>query len=492
MIGELCVLVVLLISGALYCRLFGRVQWWLEPFLSLTAGVALLICCSSVQLVLGMTSPRITISIVLLLPLASTVLMYFRRQGSTDLFGMKAACISISGYVITVVLFAITVFACRTFHLVRLSPDSFFYLNVSAVMAAGHTASLEPSLLQLRAMGVPSLHGLASLNDEMYVRSITPLLFVCLNWLTATFCFLAIRPLATRRMAVVIALTAIAVVCTHHRMLWHARFINGHILTALMLLIISGGSWLQSVGRIENSALLNGVQLVALPAMVLTRPDGAIFAGLAILPVLAADSIPLNHRKRLLVSMGLSTIAWHLLLAIRFAASGSGVPITVSGMLAAGILCCVTAKLLTEKKLGGIHSHAVLWIAEVGLIFVVLYFAVTELADFRFSLRATFHNVVLGAGQWGISLKLTIAIVAASIAGWENRDRGILRYPLTTLLPAAFLLAHLRHVPYRMGAGDTLNRYFVHFVPLAVLFIVTTAGMNKRGIVENCGSRGAS
>ncbi len=55
-----------------------------------------------------------------------------------------------------------------------------------------------------------------------------------------------------------------------------------------------------------------------------------------------------------------------------------------------------------------------------------------------------------------------------------------LRFPLTSFIPFAFLLAYLRGIAFRVGDGDSLNRMWIQLIPIAVLYLIVAIGAGER------------
>jgi hypothetical protein len=89
---------------------------------------------------------------------------------------------------------------------------------------------------------------------------------------------------------------------------------------------------------------------------------------------------------------------------------------------------------------------------------------------------ATEQNLLYGAGGWGFSLLILAVLVLVGVVVARGEAIHFLRFPVTSFVPLGFLLAYLRDLPFRVGAGDSLNRLWIHIVPLAMLFVVAAFG----------------
>ena len=100
-----------------------------------------------------------------------------------------------------------------------------------------------------------------------------------------------------------------ALLLSTNRFVYHAFYLNGHLLFAALLVVIAGAGWLQ-----VRTASLSWLQLVAVPALIVTRPEGFLVAGLALLPTLLSARIPRRHRAWALAVYGVSCVALHAFL----------------------------------------------------------------------------------------------------------------------------------------------------------------------------------
>jgi hypothetical protein len=107
--------------------------------------------------------------------------------------------------------------------------------------------------------------------------------------------------------------------------------------------------------------------------------------------------------------------------------------------------------------------------------------AVLDLRGFAVSSLATAQNLFAWSGGWGIlpPLLLGLAIAAALVGRLADGGRSEILPLLTFCLAAALLLfftGFLREEPFRLGAGDSLNRQLFHVVPLCLLALGRAIG----------------
>ena len=72
-------------------------------------------------------------------------------------------------------------------------------------------------------------------------------------------------------------------------------------------------------------------------------------------------------------------------------------------------------------------------------------------------------------------------LVFAALVLFPFRDQVHLRYPLTTFVPLALLLAYLREGGYRTSQVDSLVRMVMQFVPLALLLVIAAFALASVG-----------
>ena len=466
MITEFLTIAAILIGGIAYARAAGF-EGWILPAIGMIAGISLQITITGLLVMCQLpTSALLIVCLTMFIPVAWWLACC---QGN------KNVAVSLLTVVGTGFVLLVAVFAFAKLNLVKLSPDSFNYLNMGALLSSGNMEFAAPNWLQLRSVGVAAIHAPANLSGAYYLRSITPLLSLSVVTMLAWIgCRWYQSTAATRSTACGVAVVAAILLATHHRFVYHAFYINGHMIMAACLLIVAGGSWLLAESANVNKQAIWLLQLICIPPLVMTRPDGALFAGLALLPAIVSEQFSHRHRAVLMATLGGSIVAWHCFLWHRYAASGDSPPISVSGMIGLGVLSLVAIPVMSWRLATPYLKH-VLTTVEASLWIGLIGFVIRDTGSMRESVRATFHNVVLDAGGWGISLKLLSIVVVLSLLFTRIPNRIHLRFPVTTFLPLYFLLGDLRHLPYRIGAGDSLNRMFLHILPIAILIVVSAA-----------------
>lgn len=225
----------------------------------------------------------------------------------------------------------------------------------------------------------------------------------------------------------------------------------------------------------DGSLLL--LSLLAIPSLILSRPEGFIAAGLAILPFVLHPQVHKTKRSFLAIMYFCSTLAWfgYVTLAIRapcvrMRAMDQEVPWSVLGTVAMGVIGFVLVPFLWVTNLPKWRVF-ILGMLEIVLWLMLGALSLRNMDIMNDSLVATWENLVLGAGSWGTSLVM-LAIIFAYILLFFRRQVPIdVRFPITAMVPVFFLLAHFRDLAYRVGNGDSLNRMMIEIVPLVVLVI---------------------
>jgi hypothetical protein len=167
------------------------------------------------------------------------------------------------------------------------------------------------------------------------------------------------------------------------------------------------------------------------------------------------------------------------------------VPSSVTGPLALGVVVLLAIPLLRAPYLTR-HSRTLLWLTEIGLwvslLALGLYYRGS--GTLRNSVDATYVNLFEGAGAWGLSIVILVALLGLGLVlARPVPHQLMLRFPLTTFVPFVFLMAYFREGSYRVGLADSLNRMIMHVVPLAILLllILVTVGDRPEPTAESDG-----
>ncbi len=348
-ITELIVVALVLASGILAARCGGFDDWVL-PAVGWISGLSLLIIVTSLLVICGLpTDAFVSLGLTALLP--SIWWAALHRQG-------QDVSIPIATWAATAITALLFVVGLHQLHLVKLSPDSYHYLNTAALLASGNIEYAAPNWLQLRLLGVPSIHSAANLSGGYYLRSVTPLLslstLMLLGWICMQWCRSTIR---NRHIAAALAVLAPLLLASHHQFAYHAFYINGHILVGTYLLILAGGSWLLTSGAKVDVRAIWLLQILCIPPLVVTRPDGALFAALALLPTLVCERFSPRQRGSLLGILGTAMIVWHGFLWMRYSAADQPIAATVTGMFGLGVVSLIAIPVLFWRRAAAHLRH---------------------------------------------------------------------------------------------------------------------------------------
>lgn len=373
---------------------------------------------------------------------------------------------------------------------VNVTSDTFRYLTISRLLVVDADASrMSAFLLQSRSLAVGTLHGLA-LPDLGYLRAVGPLVAASTLgalWLLVREGLVQLDPRTARW----VAAAAAVLVATNHRFLFHAFYVNGHLLFAAWLLLLVAVAWRRVLAvdqtaaaggtatRDGSAAVWSGDALVAgLLAVGLTvlRPEGALVAALALTPVVLEPTVPRRWRQLVLVVFGAGNLVWHLgvVSPLRDTPHASLVGMAVLGaatVLAAGLLPVVDRWHIDRGRLL-VALHLLVW----GVVGVM---AMRDASILVGTVKSIGRNV-LDQGGWGISLLVLAGVLAIALAAERVAGERALLFPLLTFAPLAVLLNHARGGPGRVGPGDSLNRMLVHLLPLAVLVLALVADGRRR------------
>jgi hypothetical protein len=470
-IVELVTVLALLAGGCATLRLGGLRGWALLP-LGLLAGVCLYLSIGLVQVFTSLpTTPVLTLTVTAVAPVA----WWLIRLGRGDDVAVPAW----AALLVTASLVA-AVGLLRAAHLVKWHTDSLRYLMAGKLLADGtYATAMSTHDLSKRLIGVPLLHAPAHLGGEYYLASVTALLATATLASLVWFVRVGLGgALAAPQLATLTLLGAL-LLASGNRFVFSAFYLNGHLLTGVLVMCVAGCGWLLATGSPVPAGAVRWLQLLALPALVVTRPEGALLGGLALLPTLLSAGITARHRGAALAALGAATVGWHGFMVWLHDARGAAVPVSVWGMVLAGLLLLALAPALAWRPAVAAARHRTrsLWLAEAGLWAALVAFAVLGPDILADSVAATIQNVVGGAGKWGLSLVALGLLVLGAVAFARHPGLEYLRFPVTTFLPVGFLLAYLREGAYRVGYGDSLSRMFMQVVPIAVLYVVAAAAV---------------
>jgi len=465
----------MLIGGCLLISISG-IRGWGIPAVGFIVGLAFFVIIGSVQVLTNQnTSPLVTLFLTILIPMALWAWHYYQNRFAAFPF-------SISPTILFLITTAIAIFILNSVNLLNLAPDSYRYAQIGSLLESGVIHFAQPDLLLTRLLAVPLMHAPANFENAFFMRSINPILALstvaCLAWFSqkgllvsqSNFWTIAALPGA-----------AALLLITNQFFIYNAFYVNGHVLYAALLLLVAGSSWLYALDANVPKSALRLIIFFAVPALIVTRPEASLHLFIILLPIFVSIRFSPRHKALILAVLSLSIIIWNGFLFLKFLSADQSAPMAVSGMLCIGIASIAAIPLFFFPLFDKI-SPRILPSAEIGLWLGLLIAAIINPEMFFGSTIATINNTIMGTGLWGYSL-IILGIFFIGILVLSNApERIFLRFPVTTFLPFGLLLAFLREVPYRIGAFDSFNRMFLHIVPLAILFIVSSAMTARWGL----------
>jgi hypothetical protein len=459
---EVITILAMLMGGSALIRVLG-IRGWVLPALGLIAGISLFIIFGTIQAISPVTTnPVLTITLTAVTPVIAWLIYALRgRNVGID--------IRMSVIVIIGVIFAVLVL--RDANLLNWHTDSFRYIMTGSIIASDNYDNVSTNLVTKRMLAVPLIHAPANLAGEWYLRSITPLLSVSMLVSMAWLVWMGLRKKINTRTIVTFTVLGLLLLLTTNRFVFHTFYINGHLLFGALLVIIAGASWLLAVSKDAPQKALLTLQAIAIPALVVTRPEASLVSALAILPVLLSSVIPYISKAVLLGVLGVSMVAWQLFVISVYMGEGIDLHFSAYGLLIAGLALILLIPLLRWKRLSK-NAKALLWATEGGLWLAALLVGLREPELIVRSFNATFQNVVLNGGSWGVSFIVLAGLFVGLLALTRTPGQVYLRFAVTTFLPLALLLVFLQEGAYRVGDGDSLNRMWMQIIPLAVVYII--------------------
>lgn len=459
-IQEALLVAALAVSGRMFLGALGFLEVWAAAAMSLPTGVCVYTLVGAVLLLLPIPAyPLAALAVALLAAIAAGMLTANGRVSWRRREALVTAAIG------TAVFLGAAVIREATF--VSVSPDSYRYLTTAGIV--GLTGGLEHAnafLLESRGWTFPYVHALAAPIGTRFLVSVGPLLAASGLAMVVWFA----RQLGRWDRRFWFALAApVAFVATTERFVYHAVYLNAHMLFAVLAAVVAGLLALTLHGRLPEETRPVPVALLGLAALSLVRPEAPLVAALLIGPALVAP-LQRRHKAALAGAIAIPTATWFGGVMWMYTAEGRDVSMTASGMLvfALGTLAVAFAVSHVGDWVPSRAADAIPVLLLVGL----LGLGATQPRLLIDSLTATARNVVLD-GLWGLSLILLVSLLAIAYYQVDSFvGRHSFGLPLVAFIPFAFVLAHLRGGAYRVGPGDSLNRMMVHLILVAAMALV--------------------
>jgi hypothetical protein len=494
-VGDTLLLSLLVVSGAL---VGGRLrpQVVSQAAASLVVGLGVLTASGGAfLLVVSVFSLRLPI-LLLAAAAAAVTAAAFRARGAT-VSELRPALMQ--------VVWSAPVFAGLSF-LVRAQDTRVIFTDVVAFMASAATLARGRSDLLLAEAttfysfppGVKVTHALAFMYDPAGltglaagaggVRPLGLALLVAVAVLMGS----AVRQLTgdlPRWQSRALAVAAPAVLLSVERVVFIAHLNGSHApvaaaLLLLALLLVTAQDQTVSVPPVLVSPVaLRWVAALLVVTVVLHR-----WEGLLLVPLLLLPAYRLGVDRRLLAGLwqtvGATVAAWSFAAMLPFLGAEAvvrwaGDPMrSLATMIVVGLVIYVAGTLsrsLPERLLGVAPA-----LGAAGLWLGVAAFALLDSTGFARSVSATGRNVfpldgpAVGGWRWsGIAFAALAVLLVAGRVFDRRPTVGMFSYPALMFFPAMLIAAFVREGGYRVGFPDSLNRSWLHVLPL--LLVATTA-----------------
>jgi hypothetical protein len=462
-LSEFALLATFALAGWLFISSFGMTGWVAVP-LSFIAGTFLVVLAGFITVITGLSTRP---GVVLCAALVIAAGFFAIRRGWQYKRVWKTLAASIASLLPLVVLF-------QEANLVSWNVDSFRYLTSAGLLANDHYELAESALLEKRLLSGPVVHSMAQTYGATYLQAFSPALSLALVGVLAwTVQQAGKRSYASAYVSLVVGLTVLLFV-TNNRMVFNAFFISNHLIFGVALVCVCSASYMMIRGSSPSTESLFAVLLLAVPVLIVSRAEGFIAAGLALLPLVLDVGLSVKRRLLVLLTYGSATFLWfgYVFLAAETSvnqALGEDA-VTSAAPMAAGLVVLASAPVLPWSRLVKLR-RLLLPMIEVGLWCALAAFVVQDPEILNDTLQPSFENVVQGAGGWGYSLIVLSLLVVIALLTSRGAALVALRFPLTSFIPVLVLVAYFREGGYRVGEGDSLNRMLMQFVPLAVLYV---------------------
>jgi hypothetical protein len=357
------------------------------------------------------------------------------------------------------------------------STDSLYYLEFSTQLATDNFSNGYLGEIEKRLLAVPVLHGFAiQLGVGDHLRTIGGLFALCILFLV--WWLLRSRLRGSYRTAADVAGVAAALsLVTFNRFIFHTFYINSHLFVALIMLMIAGLLWARIVG-FELGSSPDGLAIVAtlvVPALVVSRAEGGLLAliiGIGFLTQ-ASGRAPLVY----MATAGASIAVWNFGMVL--AAMSTDVEPSRSALLMLALGVATIPASVVILRMPAAWRSFLPFVFEASLWAFLLAMVIRDDEILLKSAQATFVNLAGFEGGWGVTGLIFVGLCVLAIAGYRCREDLILRLAVTTFVPLSFLLAYLREGAYRVGDGDSLNRMWMHLLPIALVFVVQRFALNR-------------
>jgi len=473
--AEAIFLVVVLIGGSLLVPR-ERFPAWAVPAAGIIAGSALLAVVGTGVLALGFPgSPGLTLLASAAIAGAVGIGGRARRARPPS----KASALTRRGLLASLPSAAAIALMSAVLHadgIVSQQRDGVEHVMRGVVLARGGSVEILRDFytLNLRMVGLASVHSLSSLWGAEFLIAWVPVLAVATVVLTAVTIRQMTGPVLGDLMGALLGLAGAVILISMPMFLYTGLSHLPHIPIAGAATLLYALMQLEHRPRLTDSGVATqGGHLIGLLGMslVLIKPDGLFVAVLLLLGMKYLD------RRKAVVAwryVGLAMVAWQTIM-LR-AGSLSGIPPSrdVLAQVLAGLVLLAFSGVLLR-----LSPRAYALITSTPLVVIggaLLLSALTGRIDGSiFALRT---NLFGPDGGWGMTMAVLLvgALVAAVAAILVRSDELRALTPIVLGLPAVFLLIPVFTVSigggYRIGISDSMNRMWINILPLLVILTI--------------------
>jgi hypothetical protein len=495
--GDTVLLLVLLAVGSVIVgKVFDSV--WAQASLSLIVGVAGVVVVGAVVLSAAVAfQANVSTNVALGLLIVATVALRWRHSGRLP--GRDT---------LTLTLRSATVIAPGVLAL-HASDTVLALSDTSALLVSGHAMARgridlivsEPFTFYSFPPGAKLTHALGHLYGAPGFHALGLALFVAVAALIVRIVLDAAGHLPHRRRRVVAVLAAAGFV-TLERAAFIAHLNAAHMPVAAFLLVMAAAAFYHvrdpERDPERDTAGLHVGAVLAVIAVVLHRYEAAIVVAVVLLPGLAligdgaGGTVTRARQIQLWQALGAATALWSAVALRPYQLmpgardSWAGDPRTTLLVLqVAGLLLVVAT--LAAKQADARLLRRMPGLAAVGVWAAVAAYGWWRPDQLGASLRATATNLYAlyggPAGGWRHSAAaLTGILVLVAVARMRDRRPAVavFTYPALLFLPAGLLAGAARGSAYRVGFPDSLNRAWLHAIPLMIVAAAVTDLSRRR------------
>lgn len=472
MIVEVLAVLAIVGGGSAISWAAGLRGWGAAPFGAIV-GISSFVTVGTVQVTTRL--PTTPIFGIVVTALAGAIALVARLRRSREWYTTRTAigALTLAGSLVCIVA------VVRATNVVTWHVDSLVYAQAGRLLADDHfTRTADGYLLSKRLLAVPYLHSPSAYADEWTLASWSPIVGLACAGIVAWFIVRGLERSASRATVAAVATAAVAFLATMSRFWWHATYVNGHLVVGAAFVAIAGACWLIALGRGPVLGLL--VVVAAVPTLlVVTRPEGALFAAIAVGPFAFDTSLPAPRRSLALTAVGIPTLVYHLHAVERIKAQGAPSEPSFMIMIAFGIAlllaACLVRLMPTSQALGRlpIVGELIVWCA---LAAAALRSGTTEVDRALSTLNWSLSPVDGYLGRTFILLAVA-GLAAGLVLTFEGAAQ--LRYGITLFAPLMILLSYVRGDPYRISPVDSLNRMLIQVLPILVVYVAVSLSIGR-------------